>query len=127
MKGGDRQNVLYSFQWARYAAWLSFLNLSLGLLQLLLGIIRGNIPAPGATITFLISGGITFLMSFQVYRFARLGKRGLDSGEELAMNNALRHLRAYFKIMGILFIIIAGLLTLLSLITLIAFTYEYFH
>lgn len=120
---GTKTQIKCSIQWAKYAAIVSFINLGLGILQMFIGILKGNMV--GTVFTFFVSSIITLIMSVSLFRFAKLASQSLDSSDILQFENALSHLRTYFKVMGILFLIIIGLLALFVLIALLVNIADY--
>lgn len=100
-----KQHLLRSVGWARYAALLSYMSIGIGLLQLLVGVIRGNASILTTIISFLISTAISLVMAINLMHFARLSKESLEQADAHRLEVALSHLKTYFMIMGILFII----------------------
>lgn len=106
-----KEKIETSITWARYAAIISFVNLGLSLLQLLIGVISGNIDFV-KTFGFLISAAITLVMSINLLNYSKFAKIGANNADSVSLYQSLHHLRIYFIVMGILFMIAIGLLGL---------------
>lgn len=106
--------------WGRYAAMISFINLGLGFLQLIIGALKGNLNVFTTLFTFLVSAVITLVMSINLLNFSRATKNGILYEDSAHLNKALYHLRIYFIVMGVLFLIVIGLLALFLIIAIIA-------
>ncbi len=115
-----KTHIATTVTWARYAAVLSFVNLGLAFLQLIVGAIKGNLNIFGTVLSFIISGVITLVMSINLLNYSKYAKSSLDNGDSVHLYQALYHLRTYFIVMGVLFLIIISLLILFVLIAIIA-------
>ena len=112
--------LLFSAFWAKYAAIISFVNLGLGFLQILIGVVKGDINMIGTFFTFLISAGITLVMSINLIRFAKYTHEGVQTCDPIQFEQAFRNLRNYFIVMGVIFLVVIFLLALFLLIAFIA-------
>ncbi|MBK7762920.1 MAG: hypothetical protein IPI46_06050 [Bacteroidetes bacterium] len=119
----NKTQIKYSLQWAKYAAIVSFINLGLGILQMCIGLVKGNMI--GTVFTFFLSSLITLIMSASLFRFAKLATISLEASDSIQFEKALSYLKMYFKVMGILFLIIIGLLALFVLIALLVNIADY--
>lgn len=65
----------------------------------------------------LVALAISFLLSYFLYMFGKNAKKGLAALDQGELNEGFRNLKAYFKVMGILIIImiVFGTLVLLAL------------
>ncbi|MEN9339887.1 MAG: hypothetical protein RIQ62_1199 [Bacteroidota bacterium] len=117
--------ILLSVKWARYAAILSFMNLGLGLLQMLVGWTSGGAVRIGTLFTFLASAGITLVMSINLYQYVKYSRQAKLTHDAGLMGRALYHLRIYFTVMGILFVIITTLVMLFLLLGLLVKILDY--
>lgn len=106
--------------WARYAALLSIINLGLGLIQIIVGAVKNDPNVLGSVFSFIISGVISLVMAVNLFKFSNLTKSSIEQNETTQLTQALYHLKVYFSIMGVLFIIMLSLLALGLLIFLIA-------
>jgi len=118
-----KTHIATTVTWARYAAILSFVNLGLTFLQLIIGAVKGNLNVFGSVFSFIISGVITLVMSINLLNYSNYAKSSLDNGDSILLNQALYHLRTYFIVMGILFLIIIGLLLLFVFIAIMVAIY----
>ena len=123
LSADTRQHLFQSAGWARYAALLSYISVVIGLLQLLVGVIRGDGSIMTTMMSFLISTAISLVMAVNLMHFARLSRQSLEQADAHRLEVGLSHLKTYFMIMGILFIIALVFLVLGVLIaTLVAAT-----
>ncbi len=106
--------------WARYAAILSIINLALALLQIIVGVIKQDTNVLGSIFSFIISGVISLVMAVNLFKYSNLTRSSIEHNETTQLTQALYHLKVYFTIMGVLFIIMLSLLALGLIIFLIA-------
>jgi hypothetical protein len=118
-----KTHIATTVTWARYAAILSFVNLGLTFLQLIIGAVKGNLNVFGSVFSFVISGVITLVMGINLLNYSNYAKSSLDNGDSVLLYQALYHLRTYFIVMGILFLIIIGLLLLFVFIAIMVAIY----
>ena len=118
-----KTHIATTVTWARYAAILSFVNLGLTFLQLIIGAVKGNLNVFGSVFSFIISGVITLVMGINLLNYSNYAKSSLDNGDSVLLYQALYHLRTYFIVMGILFLIIIGLLLLFVFIAIMVAIY----
>src|SRR5579863_1266621 len=64
----------------------------------------------------LISGIIGFAVNYFLYRFTADAKQGLEAVDQVKLNEGLINLKTYFKIIGILFLILLIIVVLVILI-----------
>jgi len=115
-----KKNIATTIVWARYAAIISLINLGLSFLQLLVGFIKGN-PFMFLTVFFfLVSTVITFVLSVNLLKYSNHAESGINRGDSTQLYQALFHLRIYFIVIGILFLIAIGLLLLFFLVAIIS-------
>lgn len=119
LSADTRHHLLRSAGWARYAALLSYISIGIGLTQLLIGVLRGDASIVTTMISFLISTAISLVMAINLMHFARLSKESLEQADAHRLEVALSHLKTYFMIMGILFIIALAFLVLGLLIAIL--------
>ncbi len=98
-------------QWINIAAIVSFVSLGLTVLQLVLQFTKatgGYRSSPGAVdvIGQFIIIGITFLLNITLFNAAKYIKIGIAGSEQSYFNVGIRNLKSYFKIIGILVIIL---------------------
>lgn len=116
----SKSKLQTTVSWARYAALLSIINLGLGLIQIIVGAIKNDPNVLGSVFSFIISGVISLVMAVNLFKFSNLTKSSIEQNETTQLTQALYHLKVYFSIMGVLFIIMLSLLALGLLIFLIA-------
>lgn len=109
-----------SIRWARVSAIVSFISLGLGLLQVVIASILGNVNLFGSILSFLVSSVISLILSLQLFQFAKKANIGLDTQDTIHFKQSFSHLKIYFILMGVLFLIIVCLLLLFLFIALIA-------
>lgn len=114
-----QQQILASAGWARYAALLSYLSVGLGFLQIVAGIIKGDASIMTAFMSFSISSIISIVMAVNLMKFSRLSRESISQQDAHRLDVALSHLKTYFVIMGVLFIIAISLMVLGLLIGLL--------
>jgi hypothetical protein len=107
-----QRKLTLAVRWAKYAATISFLNLGLGLFQMMIGVLKGSLNITGAFVLSLISTIITLILSINLLNFSKYANEGLLKNQSTSVYKGLYHLRAYFIVMGILFLIAIGLLVL---------------
>ncbi|MBL7765185.1 MAG: hypothetical protein JNJ58_03755 [Chitinophagaceae bacterium] len=108
-----------STQWAKYAGVLTIVNLGLSFLQLILGFFKSNPGLFGSMISFLLSAVISLVMAINLLNYAKHARYGIQNGNSTSLYQALYHLKVYFTVMGVLFLIALGLMLLGILIGLI--------
>lgn len=106
--------------WARYAGILTIANLGLSLIQLILGFFKPNPAIFGSMISFILSAVISLVMALNLLNYAKHARNGIQHGNSTSLYQALYHLKVYFTVMGVLFLIALGLMLLGILIGLIA-------
>lgn len=97
--------------WARIVALLAFISAGLGLLVAFFepGDTAGK---AGGVIGAIISGAISVIINLYLYRFATQVTAGLSSMNQDSVTTGINNLRVYFKILGIILIIVLGLVVL---------------
>lgn len=104
-----KHKIEFNITWARYGAILSFINLGLGLLQMIVNGIKGDASFLGALFSFIISAVISIIMAVNLLKYSKLCKDSLTTNDSMQLQQALHHLKMYFTIMGIIFIIVIAL------------------
>jgi hypothetical protein len=115
LKEETKKEIASTIEWSKYAAYISILQIAIGLLQIIVGLIKGNASIFASLISFLISSAISLVMSINLLNYSKLIKSGINNHSSSDLYQALHHLKTYFTIMGVLIII----LVLLGLIGLI--------
>ncbi|HEX4372670.1 MAG TPA: hypothetical protein VHZ50_05125 [Puia sp.] len=116
--------------WARICAICAFISYTVALIVAIFGkTISSTYSDQGYQVTSyirtwaiasaLISGIIGFAINYFLYRFAADTKQGLEVVDQVKLNEGLSNLKTYFKIVGILLLIvliIVGLIILFAII-----------
>jgi hypothetical protein len=113
------RTVSRAANWSRYAAYISFVNVGLGMLQLIVAVLNGNMNLLGA-FSFLVSGCITLIMSIHLLRFSTIQMTANKEQSASESGVGFYHMRIYFMMMGILFLISIGLISLFLCLAVIA-------
>jgi hypothetical protein len=117
LKEETKKEIASTIEWSKYAAYISIFGIAIGLLQIIVGLIKGN----ASLISFLISSAISLVMSINLLNYSKLMESGLNNHSSSDLSQALHHLKTYFTIMGVLFIIAISLVLLGLIISIIAF------
>src|ERR1022692_2446056 len=116
--------------WARICAVCAFIGYTVALLIAILG--KAQVPdneVSGIAASFgkgsliagaLVSAIIGCAINYFLYRFATSAKEGLESENQIKLNEGLLNLKTYFKILGILLLIVLIICGLALLIVIIA-------
>ncbi len=114
----DVRNIESAAKWGKFLAIIQFVMLSLGaacVLFMLLGMGVAGMALPGMTqaiattalwmfIFALAIILVCFIPAFYLLRFAQKTKTAVDTNDQSAMTESLRHLRSYMKTTGIIYI-----------------------
>jgi hypothetical protein len=121
LKEETKKEIASTIEWSKYAAYISIFGIAIGLLQIIVGLIKGNASIFASLISFLISSAISLVMSINLLNYSKLMESGLNNHSSSDLSQALHHLKTYFTIMGVLFIIAISLVLLGLIISIIAF------
>lgn len=110
------ENLSKSAKWAKYLAIITFASVGLSFLQLVFGIIanKGNIIS--TVFSFIISTVITMILAVNMLNFSKHSNLGLATKDKVYFTQAFLHLKNYFIVIGVIFIILLGLLALFLLV-----------
>ncbi|HEY4108066.1 hypothetical protein [Puia sp.] len=118
-----RANVRKAALWARICALCAFIGYGVVLIVAFFGR-QGYLPdsEEGARInsmvrttsvvTVLITAAIGVFINYVLYRFATATVRGMDAMDNISTNEGFNQLRRYFRIYGILLIIVLSFVVL---------------
>lgn len=122
----DETSVLIqkTIQRARLSGLLAFAGMGLSLLQVIVGVIYNPAQVMTSLISFLMSSAIGALMAFHVMRFAKQMKLGLEQDDKDLIHESVLHLKNYFKVIGVLFVILLVMILLGILITILSFIFQ---
>ena len=134
LKEETKKEIASTIEWSKYAAYISIFGIAIGLLQFIVGLIKGiglqqfivglikgNASIFASLISFLISSAISLVLSIYLLTYSKLMDSGLNNHSSSDLSQALHHLKTYFTIMGVLFIISISLVFLGLIISIIAF------
>ena len=125
----NKQQLLSIAQWLNIYAILSFISLGISLLSTILAYSRvsdfGGSAAVGAALsgglfTLLIGGGITLLLSITIFNAAKFIKAGIVETNQGAFILGITKLATFFKINGIIIIVIGVILAIGVVIAILA-------
>ena len=114
----DEQSKIYLKEiamWGKFMAILGFIKFVLLLLYTIIFPLVAHkieahfdhdIPIIGITLFFLFMAVIVFFPSNYLYCFARFTKKALKQNDQDVMRHAFQSLKAYYRYMGILIIIL---------------------
>jgi hypothetical protein len=117
--------------WAKICALCAFAGYLFSLIVAIFGHVNYNMEAEGfsfgtyfqagksligVVITIVIGGAINYFL----YKFGVDGSRGIENMDVPKLNEGLNSLRTYFKILGVLTIIVLGLVALGIIVFLIS-------
>jgi hypothetical protein len=111
-------------QWGNIYAIISFVNLGLGLITTIYSIFllsKFDNYAAGISnlIGYLFTAGISLLLNITLFVAAKNLKAGIEGNEQGQFNMGIRKLNSFFKITGILFIIVLVITILATIIGII--------
>ncbi len=115
-------------QWANILCIISFISLGVSVISLVTNYFKlkqyGNYAAGVATgsgiFGLVITTAITLLIYITLFNAAKFIKQGIDQNDQGYFNMGIRKLATYFKILGIIFIIM-GVICLLGMLVMIFF------
>lgn len=93
--------------WAKVAAIISFVNIAV---SLALSFITGSYASA------IVGAIISFLLALYLYRFSESTIRGVTENNQLDVNEGLNNLSVYFKIYGVICILVLVLIIMALLI-----------
>jgi len=109
---------------ARLFALLTFALMGLSLLQLIVGVIYNPAQVLTNLISFLTSTAIGALMAFHVLRFANQMKNGISNDDKENMHEAVIHLENYFKVIGVVFVLLLVMILLGIVISILSLIFQ---
>lgn len=117
-----RSQIKKAAQWAKICALCAFVSYGVALIVAIFGRSAGSLDtdnAPlngfartGAILGALLSAAIGIFINYFLYRFATSTARGMDALDSVKTNEGFNDLRTYFKILGVIIIIVLGLFAL---------------
>lgn len=119
-------------KWANFLAIIGFISCGLLVIgALIFGTIMssyldfgdeftGMLSSGSLTIIYLILAGICFLIYLYLYRFAKKLKVAINSNNSAYLEESFKNLKLYYKINGIIIIVVFGIYVLAALFGIIA-------
>ena len=116
-----RSQVRGAASWAKICAICAFIGAGVAFLVALLGTSALNgFSRIGMMLGAFISAAISIFINYWLYRFAVSTTKGMDAMDSVKTNEGLNDLRTYFRILGIILIIVLSLFALGVLIALMS-------
>jgi len=106
--------------WAKIVAIIAFVEAGVSLVTSFIGT-TGGMQIVAAIFTAMISVLITVLLNIFLYRFAQKTGDALASSNQQSFIEGINSLRNYFKILGIVIIIVLSLCIILMIFVFISF------
>lgn len=116
-----RRHIRTAAQWARIVALCAFIGYAISLVVVFFGRVSETVEYGGYTtrssragsiIGALIATVIGVIINFFLYRFADSTVKGMDAMDSIRSNDGFNNLRIYFKIYGIIIIIVLSFIVL---------------
>lgn len=92
-----KQDFTTAAVWASIVAIVGFISAAISLLNGLL---------LGALVSVVISAGIAVLLNVYLFQFGKASKKAIENNDATQLDEGLINLKTYFKIYGILMIIV---------------------
>lgn len=109
---------------ARLSGLLSIAGMGLSILQAVIGLIYDSKMVATTLLSLVISLGIGMLMVFHILGFSKKMNLGIEMDDKDLMHEAVLHLKNYFKVIGVLFIILMGMIVLGIIISVLALVFS---
>ena len=118
--------------WARICAICAFVGYGIAILAAIIGRTqaRASLSDASSSLTVMSRGGaiagafisalIGCAINYFLYRFAVDAKQGIDNLDQTKLNEGLNSFKTYFKILGIIILIVLGIFALAILIGIFA-------
>lgn len=94
--------------WARIIAIIAFVEVGLSLVQAFVGK-NSTTEMIGAIFGWIIGAGISILLNVFLYRFSQKTAEAISSSNQQLFAEGINSLRTYFKIFGIILIVVISL------------------
>lgn len=114
IEGAARDFLATAATWARIIAIVGFITAGLSVLEAIIGK-QGETGASiiGSTLGAIIGAVITVAINIFLFRFATNIMSSLSNMSQVQFNEGVNNLRTYFKILGIIMIIVLSLVVLI--------------
>ncbi len=124
----NSQNLLrIASKWSRFLGIIGFIGsgfialmaFSMGTIMSALdsatGSMIGLAPSLLLTITYLVIGGVYFVLSYFLFQFGNKAKEAVENKDEMVLEKSILNLKQFFMINGIIIIVYFGLIVLMFL------------
>jgi glucan phosphoethanolaminetransferase (alkaline phosphatase superfamily) len=116
IEGAARDFLQTAATWARIIAIVGFVTAGLSVLEAVIGKAGANsVTLIGSTLGALIGAAITVAINIFLYRFATNTLNSLSNMNQIEFNAGINSLKTYFKILGIILIIVLSFVVLIFL------------
>ncbi|HVU96520.1 MAG TPA: hypothetical protein VHE34_14930 [Puia sp.] len=125
-----RAQIRSAASWARICALCAFISAGVGFVVAIFGrsattlgtdgVAVSGFARTGAILGAFISAAISVFINYWLYRFATTTTKGMDAMDSIKTNEGFNDLRTYFKILGVILIIVLSLFALGVLIGLLS-------
>jgi len=125
-----RSQIRSAASWARICALCAFISAGIGFVVALFARPSATLDTDGGGVSSLvrtttilsafISGAISVFINYWLYRFATSTTKGMDAMDSVKTNEGFNDLRTYFKILGVILIIVLSFVALGVLVFLIS-------
>lgn len=114
IEGAARDFLTTAATWARIVAIVGFISAGLSVLDAVVGKSgESGATIVGSTIGALIGAAISVAINIFLYRFATNTLASVSNMSQVQFNEGINNLRTYFKILGIIMIIVLSLVALI--------------
>jgi hypothetical protein len=125
-----RTQIRTAAQWARISALCAFIGYGVALIVAIFGqqgeLVQGEgfrfggVSRVGNVLGTLIAAGIGVFINYFLYRFATAAAQGMNAMDSVRTNEGFNNLRIYFRVLGIIIIILLSLMVLIFLFAIIS-------
>jgi hypothetical protein len=124
-----RVQIKQAAQWAKITALCAFIGYGVVLIVAIFSprgysfnndAVVGGYIQTGNMLGVILSTALGTFINYFLYRFAAATAKGMDTMNPISTNDGFNSLRRYFKIYGILIIIVLSILVLVMLVGLLA-------
>lgn len=120
---GIRAQIRSAASWAKICAICAFISAGIAFVVAIFGTSvesdsgrATGFARIGLILGAFISGAISVFINYWLYRFSTSTTKGMDAMDTVKTNEGLNDLRTYFKILGIILIIVLSIFALAVLI-----------
>lgn len=121
-----RAQIRQAAVWAKICTLSAFIGYAIALVVAFFGqyspeieAMEGNVVRTTSIVSALVTTAIGAIINYFLYRFAVATAKGMDSMDNVRTNEGFNSLRIYFKIYGVILIIVLSLAALVFLFAII--------